>query len=52
MFSRAHRLEVAADDAIGDERGDVGGVVAAVLDVVQRRGADLQPRPCPPRTTR
>ena len=31
-----HRLEVAADDPVGDERGEVCGGVAAVLDVVQR----------------
>jgi hypothetical protein len=35
-----HRLEMAADDAVGDEGGDVGVVVAAVLDVVERLGAD------------
>ena len=40
----AHRLQVAADDAVGDERGEVGRRVAAVLDVVQRRRADLEPR--------
>jgi hypothetical protein len=32
-----HRLQMAADDAVGDERGGRGIVVAAVLDVVQRR---------------
>ena len=42
MFIRRHRLHVAPDDVIGDEGGQVGGLVAAVLDVVQRRGADLQ----------
>ena len=40
----AHRLQVAADDAVGDERGEVGRRVAAVLDVVERRRADLEPR--------
>ena len=39
-----HRLQVRADDAIDDERADRGGVVAAVLEVVQRRGADREPR--------
>ena len=38
-----HRLEVAADDAIGDEVGHLGEVVAAVLDGVERGGSDLQP---------
>ena len=38
-----HRVEVFPDDAIGDEAGEVGGRIAAVLDVVQRRGADLEP---------
>ena len=31
------------DDAVGDEGGDLGVLVAAVLDVVQRVGARLQP---------
>jgi hypothetical protein len=34
---------VTADDAIGDERGNFGILVAAVLDVVQRIGPCLQP---------
>ena len=38
-----HRAQVAADDAVGDERGDLGILVAAVLDVVQRVGPNLQP---------
>ena len=37
-----HRLQMASDDAIGDELGDERRVASAVLDVVQRRGADLQ----------
>ena len=39
-----HRQQVAADDAVGDEGGHLRGLVAAVLDVVQRVGAVLQPR--------
>ena len=38
-----HRLQVAADDPIGDEGADIGGFVSAMLDVVQRLGAVLQP---------
>jgi hypothetical protein len=34
---------MSADDAFGDELGDGRSVVAAVLDVVQRCRADLQP---------
>ena len=37
-----HRFEMAADDAIGDQLGDGRGLIAAVLDVVQRRRADAQ----------
>ena len=37
-----HRLHVAADDVIGDEVGQFRGLVAAMLDVVERRRADLQ----------
>ena len=42
MLSRAIVFEVAADDAIGDERAIVGRRLGAVLDVVQRGGADLR----------
>ena len=38
-----HRLQVGANDTIGDERGHRGVLVAAVLDVVQRVGTQLQP---------
>ena len=37
-----HRLQMGADDAIGDEGCHLGGLVAAVLDVVQRGAPDLQ----------
>ena len=37
-----HRLEMAPDDAVGDQLGDGRRLVAAVLDVVQRRRADAQ----------
>ena len=37
-----HRFEMPADDAVGDQLGDGRRLVAAVLDVVQRRGADAQ----------
>ncbi len=33
---------MAADDAIGDEAGDGGVLVTAVLDVVERLRADLE----------
>ena len=38
-----HCLEMAADDAVGDEMREVRCRVAASLDVVQRLHADLQP---------
>ena len=38
-----HRLQVAADDAVGDEGGDLGVLVAAMLDVVERVGPRFQP---------
>ena len=38
-----HRLQVAPDDAVGDEGGGFGVVVPAVLDVVQGLGANRQP---------
>ncbi len=37
-----HRLEVAANDAVGDEGGEGGIIVAAAFDAVQRGGPDLQ----------
>ena len=37
-----HRLQVRADDGIGDERGEARRGIDAVLDVVERCGADLQ----------
>ncbi len=37
-----HRLQVGADHGVGDERGEARGRLDAVLDVVQRRGADRQ----------
>jgi len=36
---------MSADDAVGNERGDVGVLVATVLDVVQGLGPDGQPLP-------
>ena len=33
---------MASDDAIGDELGDERRIAAAMLDVVERGGADLQ----------
>ena len=39
-----HRRQVTADDAVGDEMGERGGLVVAALDLVQRGGADRQPR--------
>ena len=39
-----HRLQVAPDDAVGDELGDLGGIGSTVLDVVERCRAYLQPR--------
>ncbi len=38
----AHRFEVAPDDPVGDEGGEVRCVVAAVLDLVQRGGPNLE----------
>ena len=38
----AHRFEVAPDDPVGDEGGEVCRLVAPVLDLVQRRGANLE----------
>ena len=38
-----HRSKMAADDVIGDEAGHFGGGVAALLDVMERGGPDLQP---------
>ena len=47
-----HRLQVRADDAVDDERADRGGLVAAVLEIVERGGANREPCPCRLRTTR
>ena len=47
-----HRGQMAAHDAVGDEGRDVGVLVAAVLDVVQGRGAHRQPLLVPARTIR
>ncbi len=38
-----HRPQMAADDAFGDERRNLRRWVAAVFDVMQRGGTDLQP---------
>ena len=38
-----HRLEMRADDAVGDEARDRGVLVATVLDVVQHLGPHRQP---------
>ncbi len=38
-----HRPQVTVDDAVGDERGDGGVLVPAMLDVVQGRGTHVQP---------
>src|SRR5688572_1801214 len=37
-----HRLQMAANDALGNEMRDLRGLIAAMLDVVQRSGAYLQ----------
>ena len=47
-----HRREMVPDDPVGDEGADRRVVVAAVLEVVQRRLPDRQPATCPARTTR
>ena len=39
-----HRLEMGAHDAVDDQRADRRGVVAAVLEIVEDRGADGEPR--------
>ena len=52
MFIRRIVVEMAADDAIGDEVGEGGGVVAAVFDVVQRLVADREALLVLARTTR
>ena len=46
-----HRLQVPADDGVGDEGAELGGLVAAVLDVVQRTLAQLEMRLVLRRTT-
>ena len=38
-----HRLQMRAHDGIGNERGEARRGIDAVFDVVQRRGANLQP---------
>ena len=45
-----HRLQMRAHDAIDDERAHRGGVVAAVLEVVQRRARGSRGAPCRRRT--
>ena len=40
----AHRLDVTADDAVGDEGAHLGERVAACLDLVERMRAHRQPR--------
>ena len=50
--SRAIVSRCARTMRVGDERGHLGGRVAAVLDVVQRLRRGPRAAPCPPRTTR
>ena len=46
-----HRLQMASDDPVGDEGGDLGVLVAAMLDVVERFARGPRAAPCPARTT-
>ena len=43
MFSRAIVAQVGAHDAIDDEGAHRGGLVAAVLEIVERGGTDGEP---------
>ena len=52
MFSRAMVFRCARTTRVGDERGEARRRLDAVLDVVQRRGAHLEPVLVAPRTTR